>query len=360
MNADNINVKIDPITKWLSPNKGPLIIAGPCSAETEDQVLVTARALAECPMVRVFRAGIWKPRTRPSSFEGVGEAGLDWLVAAKAETGLPLAVEVATAAHVESCLKKGIDALWIGARTVGNPFSMQEVANALAGCDVPIFVKNPLVPELPLWVGAFERLNAAGITKLVGVHRGFANYLERRFRYSPEWSIPNQLRELIPGLPILCDPSHIAGKRELISGIAKEALSLKFNGLMIETHITPESAWSDADQQLSPKALVSLLSDLGISSSHSASTAVDGMSLLENRLQHLDRRLFEIISARLKLIQDIKTDGGTNNVIDLQIRKIDELLAETLKKSGKAMKLDEQFVATLINFAQGEATNARV
>ncbi len=271
MLEQELELDLEPIESWMPGGRrgpggrlGPVVMAGPCSAESEAQVVATARALTEIPLVHVFRAGIWKPRTRPSSFEGVGKKALDWLATAKSETGLATAVEVAHPRHVEACLKKGVDILWLGARTVVSPFAVQELAEALRGTNTPILVKNPLAPELSLWIGALERLNQAGLKRLVAVHRGFANYSEKRFRYSPEWSIPNQLRAKAPNLAIFCDPSHIAGKRTLISDLAKQALRFRAEGLMLEAHITPSSALSDVHQQLTPAELYELLDNLSL------------------------------------------------------------------------------------------------
>ncbi len=354
----NANIKIDPLESWLVTGKQrPVILSGPCSAESLEQVLSTARQLAEIPYVQILRAGIWKPRTRPNSFEGVGEIGLDWLVAAKSETGLPIAVEVAHPSHVEACLKKGIDILWLGARTVVSPFAVQEIANSLKGTDVPVMVKNPLVPELSLWVGALERLNQAGISKLAAVHRGFANFLEKRFRYSPEWSIPDRLSKILPDLPIFCDPSHIAGDRALIPGIAKEALSFGVDGLMIESHITPDHALSDASQQITPSALKLLLEDLGLRPESIQPEQSQVQSLIENRIQHLDRRLMEILSARVRLVQDIHAESENFNLLDLQLRKIDELLAHQVSGSHDSELIDNSFISDLIDLVHGRASN---
>lgn len=359
MSEREIELDLEPIESWLPGGKHrPVVMAGPCSAESEAQVIATARTLAEIPFVHIFRAGVWKPRTRPNSFEGVGEKALDWLVAAKSETGLATAVEVAHPRHVEACLKKGIDVLWLGARTVVSPFAVQELAEALRGTNTPVLVKNPLVPELALWIGALERLNQAGLKRLVAVHRGFANYLEKRFRYSPEWSIPNQLRAKIPQLPIFCDPSHIAGKRELIPGIAKEALSFNAEGLMLETHITPESALSDADQQLTPTELRELLDDLGLRPDSGAAKTDFGQiqRLLENRIQHLDRRLIELLSARIRLVQDIRAgDQVESNLLDLQLRKIDELLANQLSDRENSELINNSFISDLVDMVHGHA-----
>lgn len=255
-----INKDIVPITEWLPAGRGgaeplPWVIAGPCSAESAEQMLATARGLANSPHVKAFRAGIWKPRTRPNSFEGIGAEGLDWLTRVKAETGLPTATEVANKHHVELCLEHGVDILWIGARTTVSPFSVQEIADALRGSDVPVFVKNPINAELALWLGAIERLHAVGVRKLGAIHRGFSSYGETQFRNDPNWRIPIELKRLLPDLPLICDPSHITGSRQLIEPVSQMAMDLGIQGLIIESHIDPDHALSDAKQQVTPEEI---------------------------------------------------------------------------------------------------------
>ena len=238
-----------PMSSWIDTQGKPLIIAGPCSAETEEQVRETVSQIKAEGYAHVIRAGVWKPRTRPGSFEGMGEAALPWLVAAKKETGLPIAVEVATPQHVELALKYGIDILWIGARTTVNPFNVQDLADALQGVDVPVLIKNPVNPDLALWIGAFERINRAGIKKLGAIHRGFSNAQENKFRNSPMWNIAVELKTMFPELPLIGDPSHMAGKRAYLYELAQRALDLNYDGLIIESHRDPDKAWSDAAQQ---------------------------------------------------------------------------------------------------------------
>lgn len=241
----------------------PIIIAGPCSAETEEQVMHTARQIAS-KGIKIFRAGLWKPRTRPGGFEGVGSKGLAWLSRVKEETGLRVIVEVATSRHVEDALKHNIDMCWIGARTSSNPFAVQEIANALRGVDISVLIKNPVNSDLSLWIGAIERIHNAGIHSIAAIHRGFSSYYERKYRNTPLWHIPIELRNRIPGLPLFCDPSHITGKRELLYPIAQQAMDLGFNGLMLETHCCPEKAWTDCMQQLTPDGLEVLLKNLSV------------------------------------------------------------------------------------------------
>jgi chorismate mutase len=254
-----LNLKLQPINTWLKQTSEPLLIAGPCSAETEDQLLATAHLIAKTGKASVLRAGIWKPRTRPGEFEGIGSIGLTWLKRAKEETGLPTAVEVATAKHVEEALAADVDILWVGARSTVNPFTVQEIADALKGVDIPVMVKNPVNPDLQLWIGALERINNAGITKLAAIHRGFSSYEKTAFRNEPMWELAIQLKTLCPELPIINDPSHICGNRELIQYVAQKALDLDMQGLMIESHLDPSVAWTDAKQQLTPAALADLM-----------------------------------------------------------------------------------------------------
>lgn len=252
---------ISPLSTWLTSSDSPPVISGPCSAETEKQVIDTAVEVAKIKNVAVFRAGLWKPRTKPNSFEGVGTKGLQWLIKVKAVTGLKTTVEVAHPDHIRACLDAGIDMLWVGARTVTNPFSIQEISNVLKNVDIPVLIKNPVAPDIKTWIGALERINSAGIDKLAAVHRGFYDYQESIYRNSPMWEIPIELKRLFPELPLICDPSHICGNKSLIRGIAQDALDLEMDGLMIETHISPENALTDANQQLNPQELEDLISN---------------------------------------------------------------------------------------------------
>ena len=257
-------LKILPLKEWIDTKSLPLVVAGPCSAESEEQLMDTARQLASVRQVNIFRAGIWKPRTRPGDFDGVGEQGLKWLQQVKKETGLLTTVEVADSSHVELALKYGVDVLWVGARTVVNPFSVQAIAEAVSGVNIPIMVKNPLTPDIKLWLGAIERFNAVGINKLVAIHRGFHYFEKSPFRNAPMWEIPIELKRIAPTLPIIVDPSHICGQRDLIDSISQKALDLEMDGLMIESHRDPEKALTDAAQQLTPESLQKLLNKLVI------------------------------------------------------------------------------------------------
>lgn len=286
----------------------PLLIAGPCSAESEEQLLEVARALAG--KISLFRAGLWKPRTRPGCFEGVGKEGLLWMQRVKRELSLPVATEVANAEHVELALSAGIDVLWIGARTTVNPFAVQEIADALRGCDIPVLVKNPVNPDLELWIGALERLNNAGLKRLGAIHRGFSFYGETCFRNAPQWQLPIELRRRLPQLPIICDPSHIAGKRELVMSLSQQAMDLNFDGLMIETHCNPVCAWSDARQQVTPDELSMILGRIV----HRVPAADNNeISLYRRQIDEIDDALMELIAKRMEIsreIGEIKREKG--------------------------------------------------
>lgn len=329
-NAPKLALDLVP-PEWLLPSGQPTIIAGPCSAETREQVLATAQAIAPIPGLRIFRAGVWKPRTRPGSFEGSGQAALEWLREARELTGLQLAVEVATPAHVEACLAANVDILWVGARTAVNPFSVQEIADAIRGSDVAVLVKNPIAPDLHAWAGALERVNRAGIRRLAAIHRGFSNFTEVRLRFSPEWKIALDLRSLCPELPILCDPSHIAGKREFVPAVAAEALRLGMQGLMVETHCQPAAAWSDARQQLTPAALAQLWERLrdGIASHERFERDSSSQSgELLQKLALIDKQILEGLAARSRVLQELRRDARVSGkVLPLELRCSEETKA---------------------------------
>jgi len=278
-----------------SDNEKLTVIAGPCSAETEEQVIETARQLAY-KGCHIFRAGVWKPRTKPGGFEGNGEAALPWLKRVKEETGMLTSTEVATPEHVELALKYDIDILWVGARTSANPFAMQAIADSLQGVDIPVLVKNPVNPDLELWIGAMERINQAGVKRIAAIHRGFSSYDKKIYRNLPMWQIPIELRRRIPELPIFCDPSHIGGRRELIAPLCQQAMDLGFDGLIIECHCDPDKAWSDAKQQITPDILDYILGLLVI---RDQSVTTEGISALRKQIDDLDNQLMELLSKRI-------------------------------------------------------------
>lgn len=310
-------------------DKRPLIIAGPCSAESEEQVMSTARDLVT-KGVKIFRAGIWKPRTKPGLFEGVGEEGLAWLKKVKQETGMYTAVEVATQRHVFEALKYGIDILWIGARTTVNPFAVQEIADALKGTDIPVLVKNPVNPDLDLWIGAIERLYNVGIRRISAIHRGFSSYDKKMYRNPPQWHIPIELRRRIPNLPIFCDPSHLGGKRELIASISQQAMDLNFDGLMIESHCKPETALSDKDQQVTPAVLGFILEHLVI---RNTNQTTENLSGLRTQIDEIDNSLIDILTKRMRISQEIGRYKKEHNMPVLQATRYDEIIAKRVTEA---------------------------
>lgn len=323
-------------------NKRPIIIAGPCSAETEQQVVDTAIALKNAG-IRILRAGVWKPRTKPGGFEGIGVEALAWMAKAKELTGMLTATEVATRAHVEAALESGIDVLWIGARTSANPFAMQEVADALKdyGRDVPVLVKNPVNPDLELWIGAMERIYNAGIQRIGAIHRGFSAYGKHLYRNLPQWHIPIELRRRIPGLPVFNDPSHIGGKRELIASISQQALDMGFSGLIIESHCDPDQAWSDKAQQVTPEVLDFILSTLVLRDS---TCTTESLQQLRKQIDELDNELLEVLNKRMRVSCEIGQFKKEHRMPVLQAGRYDDLmsnrvkLAEEMGMSGDFMR----------------------
>lgn len=350
-----LNLNIEPLENWLTANNQPLLISGPCSAETEDQLLTTAHLLAATGKVSVLRAGIWKPRTRPGEFEGIGSIGLEWLKRAKAETGLPTAVEVANAKHVEEALAAGVDILWIGARSTVNPFTVQEIADALQGHDVPVLIKNPVNPDLQLWIGAIERINKAGITKIGAIHRGFSSFEKSSFRNEPMWELAIQLKTLCPDLPIINDPSHICGNRELIPYISQKALDLDMQGLMIESHLDPSVAWTDAKQQLTPAAVSELMDRLTVREPESKNEAfVDKLAELRKQIDKIDDLLLQKLGERMSIVEKIGEFKRDNQVTVLQVNRWDEILKKGTA-FAKALKLDEHFTEKFLELVHGES-----
>jgi len=348
-------LQLESISTWLPTASKPVIISGPCSAETEEQTVATAKQIAATGRVHALRAGIWKPRTRPGQYEGAGEEGLKWLVAAKKETKLPITTEVANAAHVDACLKAGVDILWVGARTTVNPFSVQEIADALQGVDIPVMVKNPVNPDLELWIGALERLNKAGITKLAAIHRGFSSFEKGPFRNAPMWDLAIELKTRVPELDIICDPSHIAGNRDLISLICQKALDLDMAGLMIESHINPDAAWSDAKQQVTPASLAKIIDGLVVRTVSSDNKVFkDTLSILREQIDQLDDEIMQKLAARMKISEKIGQYKKENNVTILQVSRWEEII-QTRVSLAKAMGLEPEFTSELLKLIHHES-----
>ena len=323
-------------------DKKPYLIAGPCSAESENQLLTIAKAVEGT--ADVFRAGVWKPRTKPDSFEGIGKEALSWLKTVQQETNLKLVTEVATAKHVELCLESGVDMLWIGARTTVNPFYVQEIAEALKGVDIPIFVKNPIHPELGLWLGAFERLNKVGIKQLAAIHRGFYCYEKSVFRNDPKWELPIKLRKELRDLPIICDPSHIAGKATLIEDISQTAMDINLDGLMIETHNNPHLALSDAEQQITPNKLKNIMQNLVLRDTKLRDEQFKGQLLnFRSKIDKLDKNIVELLNNRKDIVEQIADFKNENRLTIFQIERWFEIL-KTRKENAKLLGLDEKMV----------------
>ena len=350
-----LELNIQPINTWININNEPLLISGPCSAETEDQLLSTAHLLKATGKVSVLRAGIWKPRTRPGEFEGIGSIGLEWLKRAKAETGLPTAVEVANAKHVEEALAAGVDILWIGARSTVNPFTVQEIADALKGVDIPVLVKNPVNPDLQLWIGALERINKAGITKLGAIHRGFSSFEKSAFRNEPMWELAIQLKTLCPELPIINDPSHICGNRELLPYISQKALDLDMQGLMIESHLDPSVAWTDAKQQVTPAALAEMVSKFTLRKPESKNEEfADKLADLRKEIDKIDDLVLQKLAERMSITQKIGEFKRDNKVTILQVNRWDEIMQKRTS-FAKALKLDVNFTEKFLELVHGES-----
>ena len=349
-----MELELDPL-HLPSDNERPFVIAGPCSAETEEQVLDTARQLAEkgCHM---FRAGVWKPRTKPGGFEGNGEKALPWLKRVKEETGMLVATEVAKPEHVELCLKYGVDILWIGARTSANPFAMQDIADSLRGVDVPVFVKNPVNPDLELWVGAMERINQAGIKRMAAIHRGFSSADKKIYRNLPMWQIPIELHRRIPNLPIVCDPSHIGGRRELIAPLCQQAMDLGFDGLIVESHCNPDEAWSDAKQQVTPDVLDYILSLLVIRDEH---TTTAGLRQLRAQIDELDNQLMDLLSRRMRVCREIGQYKREHNLTVLQASRYNEIL-EKRGAQGSLIGISPESVARIFEEIHEESVRQQL
>jgi len=355
-----LSKEIVPLAAWLPHEHIPVVIAGPCSAESAEQMLSTARGLAQSPHVKAFRAGIWKPRTRPNSFEGIGEAGLDWLRRVKAETGLLTATEVANKTHVELCLEHGVDILWIGARTTVSPFAVQEIADALRGIDIPVLVKNPINAELGLWLGAIERLHDAGLRKLGAIHRGFSTYVEMQFRNDPKWQIPIELKRLLPDLPLICDPSHISGSRQLIEPVAQMALDLGIAGLMIESHIDPDHALSDAKQQVTPEDLCRMMDRLRVRNAPITDREVKRkIAQFRVEISQVDAKIIQDLAERMKWVEEIGKLKQAHNIPVLQLERWENLLGDHLARAQKA-GLDADFIKALFELIHAQAVKRQL
>ena len=338
----------------LDPRR-PLVIAGPCSAETEEQVIETARELA-AEGFKLFRAGLWKPRTKPGGFEGVGVDGIAWLQRVKRETGMYTATEVATRKHVLAAIEGGIDMIWIGARTTANPFAMQEIADALAGTDTPVLVKNPLSPDLELWIGAIERLRNAGLRRIAAVHRGFTTCEANLYRNAPQWSVPIELHRRMPELPLLCDPSHIGGQRELVAPLCQQAMDLGFDGLMIEAHCRPAEAWSDSAQQLTPEALDGVLRGLTIRDRNPEN---EHLAQLRAEIDRADDELLALLARRMEIARRIGRFKRLHAMPVLQPARYDELLARRASEAVR-LRMDPAFIRTLLRAVHGESVRQQL
>lgn len=344
----NLSNTLNQANKSSIITQKPNLIAGPCSAETEEQVMETAVNIAKNVEITALRAGIWKPRTRPNSFEGVGEKGLSWLVKAGKEINKPVITEVANAQHVEKVLKAGVDMIWLGARTTVNPFFVQEIADALQGVNIPVFIKNPINPDLQLWIGAIERIQKSGITNIAAIHRGFSSYNQSVYRNLPMWEIPIQLKAYLPEIDIYCDPSHIAGNKSLITEVCQQALNLDFSGLMIETHFQPEIAKSDKDQQVTPYQLLEIINHL------TPRNVTSGNVKFQNKLQQLrlqidevDNALIQQLAERMKLVAEIGYYKKENNVAILQIERWKEIM-KTRSNWGNILNLNQKLIHSLL------------
>ncbi len=346
-------MNIEPLENYIENYSAerPLIISGPCSAESYEQVLETACQIKKHTDATVFRAGIWKPRSRPGTFEGIGELGLKWLQEVKAQTGLMTAVEVATPEHIELSLKNGVDIVWIGARTTSNPFSMQQIASALEGTEVPVFIKNPINPDLSLWLGAFERVLNTGNTKVAAIHRGFYPYEETKLRNIPKWEVPIEIKRIYKDLPMICDPSHISGNPDYIQDICQKALDLNFNGLMIETHINPKEAMSDAKQQITPQFLEGVLKSLVV---RTVGDYADDLQHYREQIDSIDQQLLEMLAQRMDVIKKIGNYKKGRNVSILQLRRWENIIKSRTLLGEKA-GLDSAFVKDILQLIHKES-----
>jgi len=347
-------MKFAPIDKWPIKYKRPILISGPCSAESRDQVLETAEGLVNVG-IDILRAGIWKPRTRPGAFEGIGSVGLEWLAEAGSKFKVPVTTEVANASHVEQALKAGVDILWLGARTTVNPFTLQEIADSLQGVDIPVMIKNPVNPDIQLWIGAIERIYNTGINRIIAIHRGFSSYDNTKYRNVPLWEIPIELKRRYPDLPIICDPSHISGKRSLLQQVSQKAIDLNFEGLMIEAHRNPDEALSDNEQQLTPAALQNLIDDLVIRE-HAVGDELVLASLdhLRNAIDILDEDVLKILAERMGIVEEIGAFKRDHNITILQPERWSEIV-ETRGSSAHSKELSSDLILRIFELIHQES-----
>lgn len=350
-----VDVALEPISLDGAIFNKPVIMAGPCSAESEEQLLNTARPLAAMG-IKIFRAGIWKPRTRPNAFEGVGSEGLKWMQTVQKETGMMVATEVANVKHVYEALKYGVDIIWIGARTSANPFAVQDIADSLRGVNIPVLVKNPVNPDVDLWIGAIERINNAGIKQLAAIHRGFSSYDKTLYRNVPQWQIPIELRRRIPKLPIITDPSHICGNREFLYDISQKAMDLNFDGLIIETHCNPDKALSDAKQQVTPDGLKQIIDRLVLREPEINEELMLTLAELRDQIDKLDDRIINILEERMGVSEKIGKYKKDNNITILQTKRWDDML-KTRLNLGDRKGLSEEFIIKLFRSIHQESIN---
>ncbi len=333
----------------------PIVIAGPCSAESEEQVMATAKSLAEYG-IKIFRAGIWKPRTKPGGFEGIGAPGLKWLKRVKQETGMLTSTEVANQSHVEAALEAGIDMLWIGARTSANPFAVQEIANSLAGTDIPVLVKNPVNPDLELWIGAIERIYNAGIHRIAAIHRGFTVYGKHLYRNMPQWHIPIELHRRLPNLQIICDPSHIGGKRELIAPLSQQAMDMGFDGLIIESHCDPDNALSDKSQQVTPEVLNFILNTLVL---RETTHTTESLTLLRQQIDQIDNELIEILAKRMRISREIGQYKKEHSMQIVHTNRYDDILNSRIKLAEE-LNMNGSFMRTVVEAIHEESVRQQI
>lgn len=349
-----MELNLKPLNLPGSDNR-PLVIAGPCSAETEEQVMETAKALAN-KGIKIFRAGVWKPRTKPGGFEGMGEEALPWLQRVKQETGMLIGTEVATPKHVEAALNAGLDMLWVGARTSANPFAVQELADSLKGVDIPVFVKNPVNPDIELWIGALERINGAGITRLAAIHRGFSSIDQKLYRNAPMWHIPIELHRRCPNLPIICDPSHIGGRRDLIAPLSQQAMDMGFEGLIVESHCTPDCAWSDANQQVMPDVLNFILDRLVV---RNTKESTESLNILRQQIDELDNRLMELLTKRMRISREIAAYKKEHSMAVVQTARYSEILDKRAAQ-GLLCGMDADFIKSIYEHIHEESVRQQM